>query len=290
MKECGIESSGVKMIDVNQDLNILYFGASGGFVFLHWLILLDRHYVSLPNDESVTKKFREKFHETMPLDKTSYDSIKDPSWPDHAAYLKDFANLPENVKQETSTHYLNYADDIDNIHEWYRANCEAIIDKQWKPSHWWKSTECWPDNTRTLQTFCAHKSWKIYFTCNEIETWLTFPGIKILLYTDLKTQSRMAAFKRAWYCHPDGNLSYIQSIKKLFKHQAVEFDGDLVFDQVLEASRHSNHNVKLQTFIMNPLLYFASYHDNYQKKLLSTWIRMHPKKLLAKISLDGMIF
>ena len=273
------------MIDPKQDINILYFGGSGGFVFFHWMMLMGLHYCSLPLIDPVAKKFRHRFYLTMPLDIETYHKIKDSSWPKYDTYCANFHDLPEHIKKESASQYLHFGDDTVNIPEWYEENITEIVCRQWQIGHWWKSTECWPDNAITKNTKCHGRSWKIYFTCNNTSQWLDLPGTKILLYTDLQTQIRLSGYKKAWYFIPSLELSYFATTKHLLKSRSAMFGDDLVFDAVLAASKHSHYSIKLQKFIRDLADFFLYNLNQAQKKLLRQWISLHSRSLLDKTAL-----
>lgn len=75
---------------------------------------------------------------------------------------------------------------------------EDIMNHQWNISDIknWKSNEIWPDNDVTLS---ADLDNKIYFICNNQEKISNYPGKKIALYTDIKTQWVLSRDKTAYW-------------------------------------------------------------------------------------------
>jgi hypothetical protein len=114
---------------MTQDVNIFYFGGSGGHFLLHLLMLTGQYQCAWQGQEQDFKKIFQ--------------------------------------------------------HQW------NIIDKSQ-----WKVNETWPDNTATKTSNFTRK---IYFTCNHNSSWQQMAGIKIVLYTDIKTQVWLAKFKRAFW-------------------------------------------------------------------------------------------
>lgn len=79
---------------------------------------------------------------------------------------------------------------------------DRAIKQQWKitdPSQW-KSSETWPDNSKTYQSQTSLN--KIYFVCNPNDNpeWTSYPSRTLALYTDYQSQSALAYYKKAgWY-------------------------------------------------------------------------------------------
>lgn len=276
------------MIDINQDLGIFYCGGSGGFVFLHWILLFDRHYCSLPADPSVSKKYREKYHHQQLLDESNYLDIKDGSWPGYADYQKNFEILDEHIQTETARQYLLYADYRNLIEEWYDENLQAIIKNQWNINESWKSTEHWPDNNATLKTTCVHRPYKVYFFCNDHIGWKSFPGKKILLYIDIRSQLRLAHFKQAWVFFNKPSHQWYRIMRDVLQ-QSI-FYNDIHIDITVHRAREIADNcISLQQFLLCPGIFFNREHNANQKKLIRNWAQLHPQKLLHKIGLSQLV-
>ena len=73
---------------------------------------------------------------------------------------------------------------------------EQIIEHQWNivQADQWKSTEIWPDNTKTS----LGPEPRIYFYCLPNSPNAN-PGRQILLYTDFLSQLRLSFYKKAWW-------------------------------------------------------------------------------------------
>jgi hypothetical protein len=76
----------------------------------------------------------------------------------------------------------------------------AVMQQHWniKSVDTWKTSEVWPNN---IETFLSDLPNKVYYFCNPSrEEFENFPGIKLVLYTDIDTQCFMARSKRAlWF-------------------------------------------------------------------------------------------
>lgn len=81
------------------------------------------------------------------------------------------------------------------------TSMQEILDKQWQipDAKNWKKSEIWPLNHKTEQANIQEK--KIYFYCNpEITQSYNSKNLNLCLYTDYKSQIKLAYFKRAhWY-------------------------------------------------------------------------------------------
>ena len=77
------------------------------------------------------------------------------------------------------------------------STLEQIFSKHWAPNDMWKVNEVWPDNQKTKNSNIKQK---IYFHCNPSPNdFLSFDGIKIAIYTNLKTQRALCELKGACY-------------------------------------------------------------------------------------------
>ena len=93
---------------------------------------------------------------------------------------------------------------------------KTIFQHQWniKNISTWKATETWPDNQKTLSSNINNK---IFFHCgNSIDVYNQFPGIKVILYTDVETQLYLAKTKTALWFKSDVKTEYYQSITNDF--------------------------------------------------------------------------
>lgn len=283
----GTACAGAEMIDINQDLSIFYSGGSGGFVFLHWILLFDQHHCSLPADPMVSKKYREKYHHRQRLDESNYLDIKDDSWPDYADYQKNFDSLDELIQTETARQYLLHADDRNLIKEWYDENLQAVIKNQWNINGPWKSTEHRPDNNATLKTTCVHRPYKVYFFCNDHSSWKSAPGKKILLYTDIRSQLRLAHFKQAWVFFDKPSHQWHGIMRKSLQ-QSIFYRGTQINNNLQQAFEIADDYITLQQFLLCPSIFFNREHNANQKKLTKNWAQLHPQKLLHKIGLSQL--
>ena len=149
----------------------------------------------------------------------------------------------------------------------------------------WKTRELWPDNHVLKQSPGPN----LFLICNPL--WgdynRSIPDgtYKILLYTDLRLQLRLAWEKRAyWFTDisrqvfdsPDSDQEYIRWILQ----DNVDFNGYTVDPRVPDIIEQfvPDSIVRLQDFIRGPA-------NADQRKFLDHWIKLQPKKALRFMKL-----
>lgn len=153
----------------------------------------------------------------------------------------------------------------------------------------WKSRELWPNN----QELKHQAGPRLFLICNPL--WsdhmitvnhsISDHTHKILLYTSLKLQLRMAWEKRAyWFTNisrqafdaPDNDQQYI----RLIKQSGVDYNGitvDPMVPQIVDEFT-PNQMVRLEEFVSGPA-------NTDQREFLNWWIRLQPKKALNLMQL-----
>lgn len=79
------------------------------------------------------------------------------------------------------------------------TNFTEIFHKQWNiiDQLKWKKQETWPDNEATMASDFPNK---IYFLCNpDVTTLASYPGKRLVIYTDIDTQFNLALSKGAYW-------------------------------------------------------------------------------------------
>lgn len=156
----------------------------------------------------------------------------------------------------------------------------------------WKNTEVWPRNELTERHQTSLR--KIYFHCNDIKGWVEFKKYKICLYTDIKTQLRMAIHKKSFFYHsahdPNYNeKNYISYTKCILKNNHN------ILRQYKISMKKANLNVKFQDLLsLEGLENFLNSVGGELKQenidFLKHYLSLHPKKLLDKIGVNNEIF
>jgi hypothetical protein len=146
----------------------------------------------------------------------------------------------------------------------------------------WKSRELWPNNLELKQ----QPSPQLFLICNPL--WndhmitvnhnISNNTHKILLYTSLKLQLRMAWEKRAYwftdisqqaFAAPNNDQEYIKWIKQ----SGVDYNGVTVDPKVPEIVNEFKPDqiVRLEEFASEPA-------TNNQREFLNLWVSLQPKK------------
>ena len=144
----------------------------------------------------------------------------------------------------------------------------------------WKSQELWPNNHLLKQTSGPN----LFLICNplwcggDFNRSIPIGTHKILLYTDLHLQLRMAWEKRAYwftdisrkiFAAPDYDREYIRWILQ----SGVEFNGITADPQIPNIIEQfvPDQMIRLQDFVYGPA-------NADQRKFLDHWINLQPKK------------
>jgi len=262
----------------DSDLNVFYAGGSGGFYFLHCLLLNKQHFCHFPRQIDIT------LHPVLRLEKTDYDNIKtNTQWPSYEEYLiLGNAGNPELISAEQQ-----WAFNYEMVPGWFDKQFDVIHSKNWNINpQAWKSTEIWPRNQDTLVRSCTDRKYKIFYTCagviDDVEEWLKWPGKKIVLYTDIRTQLRLAMSKKAWYYYKaKNNQDKINIIKKEIRQSKVYKQCDVGLT-AFEALQHADESVKLQDFIK---LMSSDAANKQQQQFTHQWLNYHSHDLRRRSQL-----
>lgn len=279
---------------VNQDLNIYYTGGSGGFVFLHLLMLSKKFVLQYYMSEAELLSFRKQLlaqadfvawlHTHMKLSDYDYASLQQSDWPCYTDYVLG-RRPPVDVTPYVITAYASGNQDLIYSRE---QECDfltqAIVSHQWRARTRWKSTEIWPNNELTHQAPSTRP--RIFFHCNSRDSWLASPGLKVMLYTDVRTQLRMCSYKSAGMFFDTQGASKF-SIHRQHLQTAVhdplthcEIDTWAAGD-----TQHADVLVRLQDLINCPeqvLSKFGVEITPGHQQLLQHWVDQHPLHLLNK--------
>jgi hypothetical protein len=279
---------------LTQDLNIYYTGGSGGFIFLHCLLLskqyfLEYHYnlqqlqssrAQLANN----KLFTEWFLKHARLSQYDYNSVRGQHWPQYQHYVQ--GQLPtEDLSKYLLTAYLDGSNDLIYDHDTeFDFLTELNIDHQWQARQQWKSTEIWPNNELTLRANTQRP--RVFFHCNNRDAWLASPGKKVMLYTDVHTQLRMCSYKSAGMFFDTQGASRFSIHRQHLKTAVHDPLTQCKIDTwAVDELEHADLLVRLQDLINCPeqqLLRFGVDFTSEHQQLLQQWRAQHPTWLLAK--------
>lgn len=161
----------------------------------------------------------------------------------------------------------------------FEKNFQLVHTHQWNLKlDQWKSTEVWPVNSKTRMTTCVDRPYKIFLTCNRVAEWLTFPGKKIVLFTDVRTQIRFAMYKKAWEYNKPSTFSRTKNILRTAK-KYKEYD---VSAAAFNALVHADQSIYLQDFVKEMSSKIAT---NQQQNFTRHWLSNHPDMLLDRCGL-----
>ena len=153
----------------------------------------------------------------------------------------------------------------------------------------WKNNECWPNNLELKRQSGA----RLFLICNplwdtdmiKVNHDVSDNTHKILLYTSIDLQLRMAWEKRAyWFTNisrqvlqaPDSDQQYIRQIKQ----SAVDFDTikvDPLVPKIIDEFA-PDKVISLKEFITAPA-------STDQRRFIDLWIKLQPKKSLRLMCL-----
>lgn len=253
----------------DSDLNIFYAGGSGGFYFLHCLLLNKQHFCWFDLPTKIIP------HSGLRLRKEDYDNIRDPSWPNYEDYLVH----GNQGNSELISAEMQWAYNPEVAPGWFDQQFGAVHSKNWNiDPQAWKSTEVWPINEKTLSSCCADRKYKIFYTPNNLTQWSKLPGRKIVLYTDISTQIRLSMYKKAWK-YP--NLKTFSGMKNI-RRTSRKYNDCAVDSVVSAALQRADYTVKLQDFVK---LMMSDSANEQQRQFTQLWLNHHPADLLRRCGL-----
>ena len=204
---------------------LCYFGGSGGF-FVLWHILLGTNYNCILQD----------------TDQAYYD-IKGQLWPTINELPAIISDLPDSIQEELTNNQewkLIVEQTIENKNSSRRSINSKFYKPQWNVNEdrsKWKETEKWPTNLLTQKSSFENK---LFFHCEpSAADMMPDCNKKILLYTDIETQSILAKNKNAWIFR-NGHCAVTQTAK---------FNGFEVYHEVAKFAEYTDYQIRLQDIV-----------------------------------------
>ena len=275
---------------LNNDLNIFYFGGSGGFYLLHYLLLFKQHWCVFEYPQTlqhIVDHGLQAQKDQLRLSSTDYSQCADPAWPCYDEYNRLYPDIAEPAKSELEILHKQWANNVDHIDQGFDTKLKLIFDQQWSISNVsdWKQGEIWPINSNTLAGL-SPRPYKIYFTCASKETvrWPEYPGKKILIYTDIKSQLRLAGSKKAHWFN-SGQQPTITQIKK-FIRQSFKANGQRINSKLQPYFDTADYTICLQDLIARPELVLGAAVTDQHRQFTQHWKNCHPASLLEKTGLN----
>lgn len=282
-------------IDLDQDLAIFYSGGSGGFFFYYMLMLFKKHVAGY--DVEVLEKFKNqipelKIFQEKNVHKNDYENIFGPDWPSYEDFKSNNFFVSHNIKQEIESlknQFISYStvSACNSNYDLLVDNVDKMIQFQFQGTKGiWRHLEIMPNNNIT-QSLQSHKyKYKLYFyRSSTVDDWKAYKGKKIILYTDFKTQLRMALYKKAKWFDNDSvkNRDILVSDVKNVINNIDVIDG--INKEAHDLIPLADYTVTLQQLINDTHEIFQENINQTQLDLIRHYKSLHPTLLLKKTKL-----
>lgn len=278
---------------LNDDLNLYYKGGSGGF-FLFYLILLEDTHYSYFHQADINTGIINKFSFNLNhdfnykiLSQLDYNLLKGSDWPDYDFYSKNFLSLSIDLQDNIQT-FEPSINVLEIYSFWKRLQYDYIIQQQYMLDDisTWKLKEYWPDNhiTKKMKVPLG-QNYKLFFNCNDDEEWLTYPGKKVVLYTDISAHVKLSWHKNAFWFNPqfsseNKNLGFLKEIYKKF----IIYENKKVYDGYQNPLKVADKIIYLQDLITKDLESLGFSGNKRQYEFRKRWIELHANfNLLDKL-------
>jgi len=276
---------------LNNDLNIFYSGGSGGYYFLHYLLLFKQHWCAFefpPALQHIVDHGSQAQKDQLRILPAVYAECAGPDWPAYEEYNRSYPAISEPAKSELAELHKNWARNVDQVDSGFDTKLNLIINQQWniKRINDWKQSEIGPDNAITLAEPRPPRPYKVFFSCMGpgSRAWPDLPGKKVLLYTDIESQIRLAGAKNAiWFC--DGKRPSITQIKKFIRQSFVANDLK-IYNRVEPYFANADYTICLQDLIASPESVLGVPVTDQHRQFTQHWKNCHPMGLLQKTRLN----
>jgi hypothetical protein len=252
--------------------NIGYRGASGGFLFLHFLLLSDRYYTDIFNNVDFSDAVEQQWNISNPENwkatefwPENFKSINDDSGLDRIAYfcnptIQDFFQ-----KQKT----------LDIV-----AKCYDNV----KDPSWPVLTS--PADFVNLPTWIYDEIYQTLDCKNALCYLMGQANIKsVWLYTDINSQNELAYYKKAYIYRNQPSKEKIQDLDD----RTEIWNGISVDKDAMYFLNNSDIQIKLQDLVNVPdsLIDCGLINNVNQKQynLLKLWKSLHSPEILQKIGI-----
>lgn len=147
----------------------------------------------------------------------------------------------------------------------------------------WKLHEFWPDNVWAKQNQTGPRLFLIcnpFFNpvVNESNQWVANDTYKILLYTDLKLQTRLAWEKQAWWFTAVSRQQYQQGTNSEYLRWILsqgKYDPPI---KQIQSVYQPDLTVRLEEFVSNPSLPGFNHPNNAQQDFVRYWVSLQSTK------------
>lgn len=256
--------------------NLGYRGGSGGFIFLHFLLLSEQYYANF-GDYSINKAIDHQWNikntsqwKHTEIRPSNFDTVDTASDLPRVLYfcnplMSEFENTQHIFKHNL---FITFKQSYDNIKDPLWPNIDSFDDFIALPKL---------IKTEMLTVSGTHHILDFYQTKQQ--------PFKIWLYTDFNSQNELAFFKKAYYYFNNPKKEKITN----FDDYATLWKDTLVDTKAVYFLNHSDIQIKLQDWINDPELLvelkLIERVTPLQIDLLDRWKKLHPPELLKLIGI-----
>jgi hypothetical protein len=252
--------------------NIGYRGGSGGFLFLHFLLLSDQYYNDIFGNVDLSDVVKQQWNIA------NHSEWKNTEfWPNNHAIVEAKTDLDKLLYfcNPTAEDFFQKKYTVDIVAKWY----QDIKDP------------AWPIIT-SVDDFVNLPQWisdEMYNTL-ECKNTLLYLADKdktktVWLYTDFDSQNELAYYKKAYFYYDQPDKEKIQKSTDLTETwQNLKVDKNAAY-----FLNHSDIQIKLQDLVNSPDSLIdhglITHVSQKQHDLLKHWKSLHPPELLNKIGI-----
>lgn len=252
--------------------NIGYRGGSGGFLFLHFLLLSEHYYTDMFDEVNFSHVLQQQWNIANHREWKNTEF-----WPNNHAVIEAKTDLNKLLYfcNPTAEDFFQKKHTVNIVASWY----QDIKDPAWPI-------------IASVDDFVNLPQWIINEMYNTLECkntllYLASKGYSksVWLYTDFDSQNELAYYKKAHFYNAQPDKEKIQkSCERTESWQNLEVDKNAVY-----FLNHSDIQIKLQDLVNSPdSLIDHGLIDRVSQKqhdLLKHWKSLHPPELLKKIGI-----
>jgi hypothetical protein len=255
---------------IDQFYNVGYRGGSGGFIFLHFLLLSERYYANFGN-RSVSEIIDHQWN----IKNTSLWKQSE-TWPLNFDTVNTSSNLPK-VLYFCNPSISEFENTQHSLFIRFKQSYNNIKDPLWPDIDSFDDFIALPENIKTEMLTVSGTHNILDFSYNK--------PFKIWLYTDFNSQNELAWYKKAAFYYKNPTKEKITDIKKY----SSGWKNDLVDNYALHFLNHSDLQIKLQDWINDPEmlveLKLIEKVTQPQIDFLNRWKKLHSPELLKLIGI-----
>lgn len=242
------------------------------------------------------------------LTKKDYDRVRNRTWPEYDCYSitpNDQLDLNEHDRARLLKYltigYLQNAAVLPDEHD-IALSLPFLIEKQWasKTLGWYHGLYA-IDNleTRDSNDIAMHSKLFVsgglhdpidcYQPLRVNDTWFDFPGIKVVIYTDIQSYIRLVEYKQSNEFYSSPELPAVQPKRQIIKKILTRKTIGKYHRDIAACLEHAEVSLALQDLIND-------FKGSFEKlglvatpaqiDLIQRWKSLHPRRLLDKIGIN----